>query len=116
MEAGKTGGGDGGGDGVIVRETRRKGGVRSVRLVDYATGKVVTEAAYSSRTADPWVEHWSLSMGARTDEHASEIREKCHAANVPCSFDKMLRLKVDSTSHQRKLMRVLKCHNLDSYY
>jgi len=100
---------------VIVRETRRKDGVRSVRVVNYATGEVIASAT-SKRAADPWVDHYSLGMGARTEAHASEIREKCKAANVPCSFDHALRLKVNSTSHQRKLMKVLKCHNMQSFY
>lgn len=57
--------------------------------------------------ADPWVNHYSLSMGARTKGHAKEIAEKCRAAKVPCEFDQHLRLKVNSDSHQKQLAQAI---------
>ena len=104
---------------MIVREIDNRGGVRTERLVDYSTGKVVTELL-RPRAADAWVNHWSLSMGARTDEHAAEIAGKCARAKVPCEFDSMLRLKVNSASHQKKLANAIfgkgKVRNLNAYY
>jgi hypothetical protein len=72
------------------------------------------------QSGDPWTNHWSLSIGARTDEHAVEIGMKCLAAKVECQFDKHLRLRVRSASHQRKLCDAIfgkgKIHNMDSYH
>lgn len=60
-----------------------------------------------ARNVDPWRKHYSLSMGARTPEHAMEIREKCAEAKVVCEFDKHLRLKVNGRKHQEKLAKVV---------
>jgi len=72
------------------------------------------------RSGDAWTNHWSLSMGARTDEHAAEIARKCKRNKVDCRFDDHLLLKVNSPSHQRKLAAAIfgkgKVRNLDSYY
>jgi len=59
------------------------------------------------RSGDAWTEHYSFGMGARTDRHAAEIGAKCAAAGLDCTFDSKLRLKVNSASHQRKLMKVV---------
>lgn len=74
----------------------------------------------SVSAADAWTGHYSLALGARTPRHAREIVEKCRAAGVPFSgFDKHGRLKVDSMTHQRQLMKAIigrDCVNKDSYY
>ncbi len=73
-----------------------------------------------ARSGDAWTNHFSLSMGARTDEHAKEIGSKCAAAGVDCKFDQHLRLKVDSPRHQKQLADVIfgkgKVSNHDRYY
>jgi len=105
---------------VIVREITVRSGIRTVRLVDYKTGKAVARSTLRERAADPWENHWSLSMGARTDEHSLEIAEKCRAANVPCQFDGTLRIKVNSAKHQQQLADAIfgkgKVSNHDRYY
>lgn len=59
------------------------------------------------KNVKPWRKHYSLSMGARTDEHAKEIKAKCAAAGVSCEFDKDLRLKVNSERHQKELAKAI---------
>lgn len=105
---------------MIVREIESRDGVRTERLVDYSTGEVVSASPPRSRAADAWANHYCLSMGARTPEHAAEIAEKCAAANVSCEFDKALNIRVTSASHQRRLAKAIfpgqNVVNRDSYY
>ena len=72
------------------------------------------------KSGNPWTNHWSLSMGARTREHAAEIGEKCVAAGVSCQFDELLRIKVDGKKHQQRLADAIfgkgKVSNHDRYY
>jgi len=57
--------------------------------------------------ADAWVSHYSMSMGASTNEHRAEIERKCADAGVDCTFNKHLMLKVNSRRHQQQLRRVI---------
>ena len=93
---------------MIVREIEHRGGVRTERLVDYATGRVVSQAPPRERIADAWVEHWSQSMGARTPQHGREIADRCRAVGLDVKFEFGThgRLKVDGRPHQKKLMPV----------
>ena len=72
------------------------------------------------KSGDAWTNHYCLSMGARTPEHAVEISEKCAAAHVSCEFDEQLNLRVAGRSHQKKLADAIfgkgKVINRDSYY
>lgn len=91
---------------MIVREIVTKGGVRTERMVDYATGKEVQPVR--ERNADAWVEHWSPAMGARTPQHGKEIAQRCLAAglDVKFKFDDCGPLQVKKRSHQKALMKV----------
>jgi hypothetical protein len=61
------------------------------------------------RSGDAWTEHYSLSMGARTPQHAREIAARCRAAgirNVKFQFGDRGPLEVKSRKDQKKLMKV----------
>ena len=60
------------------------------------------------RTGDPWTDHWSTAMGARTPRHAKEIARRCRAAGVECKFqfDTHGPLEVKNRAHQKRLMAV----------
>lgn len=76
-------------------------------------------AKSSPKGSKIWRKHYSLSIGAKTDEEALEIAAKCKAARVSCEFDKHLRLKVNSLRHQQDLADAIfgkgKVRNLDRY-
>jgi hypothetical protein len=68
---------------------------------------IAAEHSEKQPVADAWTKHYSFSMGARTERHEREIGTKCVAAGLDCQFDKHGRLRVNSASHQRKLMKVV---------
>jgi hypothetical protein len=72
------------------------------------------------KSGDAWTNHWSLSMAAKTDAEAVEIAQKCAAAKVDLKFDDMLRIKVNSPGHQKRLAAAIfpgqNVRNLDTYY
>ena len=71
------------------------------------------------KSGDAWTEHWSLAMGGRTKAHEREIAGKLRAANLPCEFDSIGRLKVSSAKQQRAMAKAIigpNGKNLDSYY
>lgn len=76
-------------------------------------------ATIPGRKANPWENHYSLAMCARTKGHMKRIAAKLMANGIKPEFDSAGRLKVNSMNDQRRKMKIVlgpKTVNYDSYY
>jgi len=104
---------------MVVREIENRGGVRTVRMVDYKTGKVVAEGPNRERIADAWVNYRSLAMAARTPGHKKRLAAKLMAHGIAPDFDDQGFLRASSGKDQMKKAKIVlgpKTVNMNSWY
>lgn len=100
---------------MIVREIDNRGGVRTVRLVDYSTMRVVAQSPPRERVADAWVDHASWAMGVHPmDRKAAEA--DAAARGVPTQFNEDGDPIIRNASHFKRLYRAYGMHDKQAYY
>lgn len=100
---------------MIVREIDNRGGVRTERLVDYKTGKVVAERPPRERVANAWVDHASWAMGVHPLDRL-EAEKDAAACGVPTQFNENGDPMITGAAHFKKLYRALGAHDKQAYY
>jgi len=95
---------------MIVREITHRDGVRTERLVDYKTGKVIAQFPPRERAADPWANYTSVSRGVPVSQMA-QAEKLAAELGVPTRYEvrgPVALPRITSREHDRKWLRAHK--------
>ena len=100
---------------MIGREIENRGGVKTVRLVDYKTGKIVANNQSRDRNADAWTGYTSVSRGVPVDQMRAAMKLDAELG-VPTDYEirgPVALPKITSKQHNSKWLRAHKwvCHD-----